>query len=122
MIKFILYIWQLPQNLIGLLILLFYKILGRILDSGSYEDAWTYVINHLGGSGLSLGYYIFLSKLHTETDVVKHEYGHVMQSKILGPFYLFVIAIPSGLSTLFNFKDSSEFYTEVWADKLGGLK
>jgi hypothetical protein len=39
-----------------------------------------------------------------------HEFGHTWQSRVLGPFYLFVIGIPSAISR------SSTFYTETWAD------
>jgi hypothetical protein len=40
----------------------------------------------------------------------RHEFGHRFQSLLLGPFYLFVIGIPSAISR------QSTFYTERWAD------
>jgi len=40
----------------------------------------------------------------------KHEFGHRLQSLVLGPLYLFIIGIPSAISR------SSSFYTERWAD------
>lgn len=56
-----------------------------------------------------------------------HEYGHSLQSLILGPFYLAVIGIPS---LLWGYLGAGRrrrkqlpygaFYTESWADKLGG--
>ena len=57
-----------------------------------------------------------------------HEYGHTIQSLILGPLYLIVIGIPS---TLWGFlpnlhkkrKDDQisyfSFFTEGWANRLG---
>lgn len=57
-----------------------------------------------------------------------HEYGHTIQSLILGPLYLIVIGIPS---TLWGFlpnlhkkrKDEQisyfSFFTEGWANRLG---
>ena len=57
-----------------------------------------------------------------------HEYGHTLQSLILGPLYLIVIGIPS---TLWGFlpnlhkkrKDEQisyfSFFTEGWANRLG---
>jgi RHS repeat-associated protein len=39
-----------------------------------------------------------------------HEFGHRFQSLLLGPFYLFVIGIPSAISR------QSSFYTERWAN------
>ena len=57
-----------------------------------------------------------------------HEYGHTIQSLILGPLYLIVIGIPStlwGFLPFLNKKRKSEgisyfsFYTEKWANHLG---
>jgi MFS family permease len=46
-----------------------------------------------------------------------HEYGHTWQNRILGPLYLFVIAIPSLISAASKPGNHSHFYTEEWADK-----
>ncbi len=57
-----------------------------------------------------------------------HEYGHTIQSLILGPFYLIIIGIPStlwGFLPSLNKKRKNEglsyfsFYTEKWANYLG---
>ena len=57
-----------------------------------------------------------------------HEYGHTIQSLILGPLYLIVMGIPS---TLWGFLPSLSrkrkksglsyfsFFTEKWANQLG---
>lgn len=55
---------------------------------------------------------------------VKHEYGHIVQEKILG-FYSYVkkIAIPS-IAGFFTLKDQSKYYLQPWertADILGGV-
>ena len=54
-----------------------------------------------------------------------HEHGHARQSLYLGPFYLFVIGIPSLLWACLYRKHKRgsyyAFYTEKWADKLGGV-
>ena len=63
------------------------------------------------------------------TDVVKHEaLGHGTQSRILGPFYLPVIGLPSiiwawlyGAVIPYTRNGYYRFYTEKWADKLGGV-
>lgn len=47
----------------------------------------------------------------------RHEYGHTWQNRILGPFYLFVIGIPSLISASTRPGGHSSFYTERWADK-----
>ena len=57
-----------------------------------------------------------------------HEYGHTIQSLILGPLYLVIIGIPStlwGFLPHFNKKRHEEkisyfsFFTEKWANYLG---
>ena len=47
----------------------------------------------------------------------QHEYGHTWQNRVLGPFYLVVIALPSLISAISSPSSHSEFYTEKWADK-----
>ena len=57
-----------------------------------------------------------------------HEYGHTIQSLILGPLYLIVVGIPStlwGFLPSLNQKRKKEglsyfsFFTEKWANYLG---
>ncbi len=50
----------------------------------------------------------------------RHEYGHTWQNRILGPFYLFVLAIPSLISAMRRNSGHSSFYTERWADRWSG--
>jgi hypothetical protein len=79
---------------------------------------------------VSLGKYIFLCPAHWDNEkVLLHECGHQKQSLILGWLYLLVIGIPSiiwaGFFKGFRKKhniDYYSFYTERWADKLGGVK
>lgn len=112
------YLWQLPQNLLGLLLRAIYK--GK--DS-IYEDAIVRRSTIMKG-GISLGKYIILNQWANRTDV-KHEYGHCIQSRILGPLYLIVIGLPSLLHAGFCKCKSHSYYDvfpENWADKLGGVK
>jgi len=46
----------------------------------------------------------------------QHEYGHTWQNRVLGPVYLFVIAIPSLISAISSPSAHNNFYTETWAD------
>lgn len=77
-------------------------------------------------SGASLGRYIVLKPHHSMT-TIRHEYGHVRQSRMLGPLYLFVVGIPSAINNLRSRKDPKVYenyynmYPENWADKLGGV-
>lgn len=112
----ILYIWQLPQNLLGILIK--YIVKAELVYNGLYF--WKL------RSGLSLGSYIFVNE-HCTDSTILHELGHRKQSCILGPLYLLVIGIPSFLWAslrqlgLFKSKSYYWFYTEKWANKLGGV-
>jgi hypothetical protein len=115
-------IWQLPQNLIGKIVL---KVTKAQYVS-SYKDANIFVWHRVGG--ISLGKYIFVPQTVNE-DYIKHEYGHTIQSKYLGWFYLLVIGLPSliwaGCCGAYRKKNNVsyyDFYTEKWADKLGGVE
>lgn len=112
-------IWQLPQNLLGLLLVLAYR--------AKTNEAGVYLSDKMTG-GISCGNYIILrrwSKLSAA-----HERGHQVQSRRLGWLYLPVV----GLSSVFHlvcrdgniiWKKYSDYYS-VWpeseADKLGGVK
>lgn len=114
----LLYLWCLPQNLLGLLFLLFIR--GE--ERHSLNGIVFYYAKGFNG-GISLGRYIILSNKHEKS--VRHEYGHCRQSQILGPLYLIVIGLPSVIHAAFcKCKRHSyyDFYTEKWADKLGGVK
>ena len=120
-----LFIWQLPQNLIGILwlnvhLVLFYGIshIKTINDT-----IHVYKLPTNCGS-VSLGKYIIVGEYADET-TIQHEYGHCKQSQYLGWLYLLVIGISSfvwcGIYKWTN-KTYYWFYTEKWADKLGNVK
>ena len=93
-------------------------------------------------SSVSLGMFVFVTsqpffydKLKSEYTMEElsqrllvHEYGHTIQSLILGPLYLILIGIPStlwGFLPSLNKKRKTErlsyfsFFTEKWANNLG---
>ena len=115
-------IWQLPQNIAGYIVLKVTK----AYPGCAYKDA--VVFPWYRKDGISLGKYIFVPPT-VDLDYVKHEYGHTIQSKRLGWLYLFVIGIPSivwaGCFKSYRKKHNVSyysFYTEKWADKLGGVE
>lgn len=115
----LLYLWQLPQNLIGLAYTAY--CLDRVSVT-KQRGAVFYATRHVRG-GVALGRYVFISPLNIDREpVYDHEYGHVRQSRMLGPLWLFIVAIPSGLHNLFcRASDYYHFYTESWANRLGGV-
>ena len=115
-------IWELPQNIVGW----FVKIFSTNSYWYNYLGARVHIWNRSGG--LSLGKYIFVPT-NSNFDYVKHEYGHTLQSKRLGWFYLLVIGLPSlvwaGCFKSYRKKHNVSYYaffTESWADKLGGVE
>ena len=123
-IKHIVYaLWQLPQDIIGCVIWL----ICRLRRHNSYHYTERILTEWRLFSGLSLGHFIFV---HTTSDekMTWHEYGHTLQSLYLGWLYLFVIGIPSilwaGCFKRYRKRKGISyysFYTEQWADKLGGV-
>jgi hypothetical protein len=133
--------WELPQTILGaLFFLVFYPFKDKIESDG--EFVYTYVFRKY--PGMALGRFIFVMARPEKNykysfkgitrdyrDLVNHERGHSIQSRILGPFYL-VIIFPSGLWFVFTsivelildrrFTDYYGFYTEYWADALGKVK
>ncbi len=79
--------------------------------------------------GVSLGLFIFVSGEGEEMEKMSvHEYGHTLQSLLLGPLYLPVIGVVSGLwcalpvfERLRREKHISYYacFTESWANVLG---
>lgn len=121
LVYILLYIWQLPQNLAGLIYLIILRGEKKILKQRNS----TFYIAPTPSGGVSLGNYVFLSKYSgLEEPVYDHEFGHCIQSRILGPFYLLTVGICSGIHYLLH--DSShnyyDFWTERWANKLGGIE
>lgn len=113
--------WCLPQNIIGVILFLFNFKKSRVYHNGRVIVKWNY------GGSVSLGAFIFVSSYDKE--LVMHEYGHTIQSLILGFFYLLVIGLPSIIwaSCFENYRRKHKvsyyaFYTEKWANKLVGLK
>lgn len=122
----LLYIWQLPQNLLGLLLIAFYKPERmHTMENGNQ----IYFARRMKG-GISLGKYSIVNVGHYRHDIneslkrdtVRHEaIGHAKQSRILGWLYLIAIGLQSALHAALckcrnhNYHD---MWFEKWADKI----
>lgn len=99
------YLWELPQNVIGLIWrgINSSRIVGKAFtDDINSVGANAYLMKNVRGA-VTMGRYIFLSQCSSnKMSTIKHECGHVRQSKILGPLYLIVIGIPSILHAWLN--------------------
>ena len=126
--EILLYIWQLPQNIAGLIMLLIYQ------REKTYHklNGRTFYYTTKMISGISLGNYIIIKKEDWGVSMC-HEYGHSVDSRRLGPLYLIVISLPSLLGNIYNrifhsnwkYSDSCEwYYNQPWeksADKNGDV-
>ena len=130
-----LYIWQLPQNLVGLIVIACYKPERKhILDNG----VEVYYATRMSG-GISLGKYALVNTCHyridreasLKRDTVRHEaIGHTKQSQWLGPLYLPTVGLCSicwaglyGTRLIPATKNGYyRFWTEAWADKLANVE
>lgn len=117
-----LYIWQLPQNLVGLVVLCFCGHKEKCSVAGI-----DFYYSKTFPGGISLGNYVIIGSKYEKT--VKHEHGHQIQSMYLGPLYLLVIGIPSivwawlyGPVIPYTYNGYYKWYTESWADKLGKVE
>ena len=119
------YVWQFPQMLAAWI---WYLMRKKSILYNSIGNFYTVYVGANRG-GVTLGDRIFISRCyHGEylNMVIAHESGHVKQSFYLGPLYLIVIGIPSILWAwshrwIAPRKSYYWFYTEAWANKLGGL-
>lgn len=139
--KILKYIWQLPQHIVALILILYY----RYKKYGCMKSPYQITIRkisqiniykaYMRGPAISLGNYIITNPYEYQiTDMlIRHEYGHQRQSLYLGPLYLLIIGIPSLVGNIWdaNFhrnwpplKSYKWYYNqpwEKWADKLGGV-
>lgn len=122
--------WGAVQTFLGFILFLFNFNRPHFFYRNAMVTVWK------NRSGLSLGAFIFVpsfkdtSRTGIQRRIIVHEYGHTIQSLILGPLYLPVIGLPS---LIWNNVPALErrrirrnysyysFYTERWANHLGEL-
>ncbi len=128
--------WGFAQTLLGCIVFLLH------IRDPHYSYHGAIVTQWKGRSSVAIGMFVFITaepyfyeKLKDEYPkeelterLLVHEYGHTIQSLILGPLYLILMGIPS---TLWGFLPSCtqkrkmhsvsyfSFFTERWANALG---
>jgi hypothetical protein len=129
-----LFVWELPQNVLGAVDLAVSLALRRV-ERVRWERERVFV--KLRGPGaVSLGLFVFWSDEDTSfvriTDVNKeHEYGHSIQSRMLGPLYLPLVGVPSSCRVAYaiayrritgrRWDGYFRGYPEDWADRLANV-
>lgn len=130
---FLQFTWCLPQNIVGLIVLLATPRKKRAFFQNRLITYWQKPYS------LGCGTFIFLgehgSSRNSDTlnaqiqhKLFVHEYGHTVQSLILGPLFLLAIGLPSlawaGIPYFRKWRIRKKisyysFYPELWANKLG---
>ena len=131
MIKSILlFIWQLPQNIIGIILFLILRksitkgYIYYFLNRDNKENTIDYykyigddykirkylVVNKKNFNSISLGDFVFLRSFDLLT--VLHEYGHQKQSKKLGFLYLILVGLPSIACNIYD-----KIFHRKWSDE-----
>lgn len=123
--------WGIVQNILGGLLFLLNLRHKHFFYRGAVVTEWQ------SDYSLGCGMFIFISDERyphlpaavgrkLQTDTLVHEYGHTLQSVILGPFFMFVIAVPSVVWAAFFQKWRQRnkvsyywLYCEKWANVLG---
>lgn len=122
-------IWELPQNVVGIIVWLVMR--GKISE---VEVTHRRLFFRTHGFGISLGSFVFWSNsdnaaASTTPGNKEHEYGHAIQSLIFGPLYLILVGIPSISRVVYSsiyyrlnktsWANYYKGYPENWADRLG---
>ena len=88
-----------------------------------WPSSFIYFSDRMSG-GISLGQYVILSARYVgDVNAWYHERGHHLQSMILGPLFLPLVGLPSGLWALYfsgrSRKNYYSFLPERSANRLG---
>ena len=90
--------WGLPFTLLGLFAALFLRLRGNKPKKHGYCFYFE-AGEHWGGINLGL---FFIVDKHNSKAIRNHEHGHAVQNCYLGPFMLFVVALPSLLRSRYR--------------------
>lgn len=121
--KYLLIIWELPQSILAFFIWIYHY--ANIIRCDNFKLSKIIWLNRNDNFGISLGRFIFLSKKYEKNEFIQlHEYGHTIQSKILGFLYLFIVGITSLIRSRINISLYNYYngYPEKWANNLVKIK
>ena len=115
--------WGIIQNVAGLFVFLAFIRKKHYFYKNTVVTEWS-----LRSSSMGLGMFVFLGRSDVKDEaILAHEYGHTVQSMILGPAYTFVIGLPSlfwaNSRKMARFRKKRgmsyyRFYPEMWANRI----
>ena len=115
----LLYLWQLPQHILALAVYGFLAATRKRMKpySSLFRPAELVVLS-IPRFGLCLGEYIFVGYMGIDGFTIRHENGHRIQSRYLGPLYLIIVGLPSVARNLWQraFKKTSAWYYSGWPE------
>lgn len=133
--RLLLWTWEGPQSLLGLLLLGLLRAQGRVHGVERLADGRRLVEGE--ALGVSLGAYVFWARCDPfgdpfELDLLRaHELGHTVQSRRLGPLYLATVGVVSPSRALYAMAYRRrtgrgwDRYYDSWpedaADRYGGI-
>lgn len=121
LISTLLFIWQLPQFIVALIMFPFLGKKVKVADR-HYNRCWK--CEKMRG-GISLGPFSFVSPTMSNESIMHEVDGHTVDSKLFGPLYLLIIGLPSLIHAWIYDPYTScyyNFYTERRANRFAGLK
>ncbi len=127
--------WEAPQSALGALNLAYALATGSV--ARIVRENGRIFVELRVSRAISLGHFVFWTTIDSaivrvNPDNKLHEYGHALQSRLLGPLYLPIVGIPSSLRVVyaaaqhvFTKRPWDGYYAgfpERWADRLGGVQ
>jgi len=115
----------LPQTVLGVLFYAGLQLTGMVRDAATLNEVT--VIEMPLPAGVSLGGFVFVGTPLLTENVVRHEYGHVLQGYHHGPFYLLLEGVASLAQAVVSILSPTfaAGYYERWpeseANELGGV-
>lgn len=95
---FLQWTWAITQNIAGGIACLVMSLSGKHRRENYNGAVITYVDTKKSFGGVSIGMFVFVNGTKDEAwthDCRIHEFGHCIQSLLLGPLYWIVVALPS---------------------------
>jgi len=118
LLHIVLLLWMLPQNIVGLLFAAFtgWRYVGRVGGALIFRKG--------SSTSVTLGHFIFIGDAAWgKVSIASHEYGHHINSRWSGWFYLLIIGLPSAIACMFvtDHDKYHKFFPEKWAEKFGRM-
>lgn len=127
LVNFFLAIWQLPQIIVGLVMLAVFRNKTKYTNPNNGITVWNINSGRVFGTACFSTGPIIITCDGVGEETLQHETGHSKQSLYLGLLFHIIVSVPSICRFWYRriFNKSMNWYRsgypESWADKLGGV-